>query len=828
MLRSVSVWLLPSPRSVASTLRNCQPTHQAAASSSSTATPSSIRGSVYHFPRTTAVAAAAAAATFSAPKASASGENCFLHFSDHCASTWFCDHCGESFKEIGTTGTSAAHWTCEHDLDLCEDCHSELLETGEYELHPASLTTETEETYPRTKSGWFTITPAEWTYFQRTFTTGDSHMSKRNWLIEPCYFVRIFYVVSLLASLRVTALRLLFSQRSLGSFSVLLFFQKEGAVVLCLRVRHSTTANDVYVCSGFLEEKMLGDFQSGFFPDTSDIWRLDPLSYKSSTCCNCSTATPAVYWCTDTTCYHGICFLYYSRARFPDSPHVVWPDLDHFQVPDSGPCASCVPHKPLTPSRDSSYVLMPFLLVHILGLGKDEKHILTNDAFFKRDSCFLAGAGVYPFTIDATSLSAKASLHDRVQAICARFEGIHAVRLVINLSAHMSAAGYNVNNMTYSEEQLLDGIFRPLLRAFRTTTDRKPTHRAVIMVNVCDAVVQNWQTLLQAEPELTRFDLVVMTKPILYGDIPSVFSAFARNYTNWHLQRDPSFTVADALALSITQDFITGTSPVVLTYGHAPVDSFTLSRAARPVLLPSQSGLQLLPSACPSESESSLPGLDFFDRPLSLPTADTTLVAATAGATILPAAAGSGAPFGSAASSSAASSVTNIMHVHQLLFPPVMATASAAAAAPDAPAWSTAARNERLLSFLKERPLSVLTGMGLSGVDETTLIANLGALTTMLSRLEHASSEFWSLADATTRKKFRSWAKKHFTIVPDALVPDPRLAIYHFNHAASEPQLAALPPPDSTGTSRTSTTAAAAAAAATSAQAEYDAMADVD
>jgi hypothetical protein len=219
----------------------------------------------------------------------------------------------------------------------------------------------------------------------------------------------------------------------------------------------------------------------------------------------------------------------------------------------------------------------PFILFHVLGLGKDQKDVLNNDNFFVRDHTMSKGAGVWPYTFNCSSVSTQTGAHTKIQELAAHLAHVRASRLIINVNAHMSQGlGYMLGTVPYSETQVLDLILRPLMHAFRVTQGRGPHSPVAVLFNACDANYDTWDQLLQAESELYRFDAVVCTNPVLLHDIPGVLSGFAREYTNAVSFQQPNFDAATALSHSMTYQFALETKPVVLRHGAAPVTQFAM------------------------------------------------------------------------------------------------------------------------------------------------------------------------------------------------------------------------------------------------------------
>ena len=126
------------------------------------------------------------------------------------------------------------------------------------------------------------------------------------------------------------------------------------------------------------------------------------------------------------------------------------------------------------------------------------------------------------------------------------FAGVHAERLLINVSAHMTALGYELGGVRFSETQLMERVLRPIISAFRETGHRDEASPVAFLFNSCDSNAATWNNILQQEPPATQFDAVVMTNPVCIDDIPHVLAGFARGWTNRVSLTTPGFTSVTA------------------------------------------------------------------------------------------------------------------------------------------------------------------------------------------------------------------------------------------------------------------------------------------
>jgi hypothetical protein len=161
----------------------------------------SLRCSLYHLIRTDdATESDSPAPTFltaledidasgsSSSVAAPAEAHCYLTHQLHSGLTeWWCDRCETPYAADDPT------YCCrEHDFDVCSGCVDEMRSDGDEEIVPLALDSDV-YTPPYDANGFPTITPVEWNRFKSLYA---EHKSAREWLIEPTYWVRVFYVVS--------------------------------------------------------------------------------------------------------------------------------------------------------------------------------------------------------------------------------------------------------------------------------------------------------------------------------------------------------------------------------------------------------------------------------------------------------------------------------------------------------------------------------------------------------------------------------------------------------------------------------------------------------
>jgi hypothetical protein len=317
---------------------------------------------------------------------------------------------------------------------------------------------------------------------------------------------------------------------------------------------------------------------------------------------------------------------------------------------------------------------------------------------------------VYPYLYKYAQNLSQSTMRANMTALASEFRKVHAERLVINLMAH-SGGGIVLANMVYSEEQVLDSILRPLIKGFRLHGNRTLASPVAVLLNSCDANHEAWHHLLQAEPAVTRFDMVVCRKPVLLEEIPRVLSNFTRAYTNKVFTRQPNVTAADALAEAVTPMFARETEPVVLQYGKAPVDVWAVSKpsssAAALALVPGLSDTSAAAAGAPGSHSLSLFGFDA--TPLPPP------------------------PFATAASTgaSAAAASSGLSSFPALPFLDPVAAAEFATESIKPP-WPTGERDSTIVSFVSQLTNAERTSGKLTGVTSEELLDALNLLVTIL------------------------------------------------------------------------------------------------
>jgi hypothetical protein len=281
--------------------------------------------------------------------------------------------------------------------------------------------------------------------------------------------------------------------------------------------------------------------------------------------------------------------------------------------------------------------------------------------------------------------------------------------------------------MVYSEEQVLDSILRPLIKGFRLYGDRTLAPPVAVLLNSCDANHEAWHHLLQADPAVTRFDMVVCRKPVLLEEIPRVLAHFTRAYTNKVFTRQPNVTAADALAEAVTPMFSRETEPVVLQYGKAPVDVWAVSK--------------------PSSSAAALASGSTFASNLSLATPPPH--PSMLGLSLLPL---PDLPFDLGATSAGSG----------LAFPPSVALAAEFAAESMKPRWTSVARDAAVIEFIiNQLEEACRVNSKLSQATTSELLDALNFLVSFLRPIATTTAAYVPFYAEGGR--YRSWRSAYWT-----------------------------------------------------------------
>lgn len=346
-----------------------------------------------------------------------------------------------------------------------------------------------------------------------------------------------------------------------------------------MHVNYYTKKNEIFISTGFLDDHLM--FDAGFYQGLSELWEEDPLHTKTLTCSECGPGVRAVYYCTSGTCHLGICYQCYSQRMYPDSKGICWPSLNSWTLPlafPHGDPRGCH-HGNVAPSVDKSFVIDPFIVVHVLGLGVDQKAVSDQkavgaDVFFTRDHCITAGAGVFSYTLKPRVNSSQLTVEQMAKQIGLQMVPVRARRLLIIVHGHAAGGSVTLAGVPYSTAQLFSHVFRPLVSAFRGSLDRALSP-VVAVLNSCDAAIGTWDQFVQSEPAATGLELVICRKPILFKTISDVIATFVRGWANRVLyEANPSFTTAQALARAMHADLVANAEPAVLTPGRLPTVKF--------------------------------------------------------------------------------------------------------------------------------------------------------------------------------------------------------------------------------------------------------------
>lgn len=525
-------------------------------------------------------------------------------------------------------------------------------------------------------------------------------------------------------------------------------------MVLCCHVKYSTVKADRPVSTGFLDDEHTHD--PAFYRDLSELWLEDPLHQKSVTCSNCGTGTRCVFYCTTPECHLGLCFECYDKRKHPHSNSINWPDWDHYQLMESGACASVVDHGPTNPANDLSYVVDPTIVVTILGLGVERdgergpsatQQMKDELRLFGSSHSLTSGAGFYPYFLNHTKVSSQDTFRQKVTDVGEQLSEVAANRLIIHIKAHNSPSGYLLSNTRYSPAQLYSTILEPLITAFRTSRGRTPSSPVHVMLNTCAADIDIWNDeIVQVQPVATRFDLVIFSHPVLLSEQGTILVSYARNMVNARNHTHPSWNSAYAISRSMTGEFASQVRPAVLMHGFDPITEFAY---LAPVGLPA-------PSSASSRVSLQAP----------LPAAHQAFLEASSssGSGEVGASFHAGSLATVTSSSSSVYNQTNNFIIPMYSLPAAAASSSGSAVSAGGAPWPVFTRNRSVLEFIRGQPADQLQSLHLTNVDEPQIIDSLNLLAASLAMMSRRTTPMWT-TDSVSLAAFRKWAKKNGWVI---------------------------------------------------------------
>lgn len=447
---------------------------------------------------------------------------------------WQCDTCRVPY------GAGVRHFRCFHGVDVCLSCAVVPAGGGGLCVVPVD-----DDSAPLDVWGRSILGAGEWPRFRarEAFV-----MSSVVWEFAITSFVRVFYPLV-------------------------------SRVEICVRICYFKEDKICAVGSMPRQALQLGQHQARL----STLWRLDPLSRKSAVCSRCGPLCAALsyYFCPDPSCHHALCFLCYSRVKFPDD-QLQMPTLDSYSLPaPAASCASCLPHGPAVGCPDLSFVIDPTIVVGVYGVGPDDPE--PKGALLSGISSLDVGCGFYPFAIE--SVKCLAQYDPGVTAPCAALQRVvdgvplvEARRLFVHISGHMSASGIRIGSDVFTSVQLMDSLIVPIVASFRLRHPSSP-HPVVVFLHICDLVSSTWQTLLDACP--VDFSIVMFCRFVPTAGLTALLRMVLLHYSNalhWSRGR----TLAEVFTLALGVPYCLYTSPYLLSRGCAPLSLSGPSGAVPP------------------------------------------------------------------------------------------------------------------------------------------------------------------------------------------------------------------------------------------------------
>lgn len=477
----------------------------------------------------------AAASSSSGP----SGEHrCHLLRARTCSTAWWCDLCDRAHAALAPV----THVTCpSHHLHVCKHCIEWLHGVESYQIHTTTQAPPLDlDEFDRP-----VLSPQLTEVLLRN--TARSKKSQDRWVCDAVAFVRAYS-------------------------------PSHGIYGLFVLVNYFSSARGKFISRGFLDDSEFS--KPEWFPALSIRFaaNLGGLEHKTLTCTRCGPAVYACYFCPDPACHYGLCLQCWSASRHgPNAPvqHGL-PDDTRLLLP-AATCAACIPHGPLAGEVDSSVVQLPFIHVRVNGLAAAEQkgqNLLA--AEYRKAQAFSDGIGCYPYSFGTPSFG-LAAFRAHAEALGPSLALVTASVLVVEISAHgVASHGYQLSRAVVSARQLLDGVIRPLVSAFRQSHGRPADAVAAVLLNCCDVDPQLWAALMRDLPPSEHFFLLSFRRPLLLADTPSVMANFTRVLTNYALvgPDKAAYTVQHCLASTITYVFEQGSQPMIVVAGQDPITTF--------------------------------------------------------------------------------------------------------------------------------------------------------------------------------------------------------------------------------------------------------------
>lgn len=477
-------------------------------------------------------------------------ECCSLILDPSSAYGWTCDLCDTAFS----AASRSPRYHCSHERDICQACGDDLLSRRLTLLSVGEV-----RPVPVDEWGRPCYLESEYSLFVRT--RSDARSSSGVWEIRPTAFVRVWHPVS-------------------------------HAIVISVRCDYFGAVTERFHSVGIMGTSSLS--MPRWYPRLSSLWLLDPLSVKSLTCSSCGHSTYCAYYCSDRSCHHGLCMDCYSRVAYPDEMFTNFPSTSQYRLlPCASSCAASLPHVTAPGRIDLSFVIETIIIINISGLGGDEpsggrrstNKSLSMHNVFDTDRTLVPGFGVYVYTINYTQnmqSGVHGSFNTRLREIMASIVDVRARALFIHISGHRSSVGYFLGNSVYSASQLVSSIIVPIVSSFRSSQGRD-SNRVVVMLNICELRSSTWLPLVQSQPPLQRFELIMHRNPVNIAYMPLHVGSFLREWANALRWRDPSYNTASAIRDSLSVRAIEAMRPVLITHGGVDstcglaVDTFVAS-----------------------------------------------------------------------------------------------------------------------------------------------------------------------------------------------------------------------------------------------------------
>ena len=172
------------------------------------------------------------------------------------------------------------------------------------------------------------------------------------------------------------------------------------------------------------------------------------------------------------------------------------------------------------------------------------------------------------------------------------------------------STGYLLGSITYTAQQLVELVIRPMSTAFRSSFARLDAD-VIVFTHMCDMMRSTWTAYVREEPFRSRFGVIIHTNPVILAEMSLSLLAFLRAWTNRiRYDADPQFDAVAAYASALAPDAVRQLGPVVLL---PPGSSrpFPTSAASVSALAVSSSAAAASSSAVPPHSLlSSLPADD--------------------------------------------------------------------------------------------------------------------------------------------------------------------------------------------------------------------------